>query len=274
MIRARAHAGLRLSLLSLAVLSAGGGGCVASKGDIRVLQDEMRSLRTSIAHSDTLQRMKTDSAMMLVAKVNDSLRALSTRVNNFQGSVSGELFEIGRQLLTIQELTGQSQRRLQELRAEWEQTRGQANAAPAPATAPGDTAHSSVQPQGPGPYQLYMLALGQLRQGSYGAARQGFLDLLQQYPTFEDAPAALTYIGESFARERNEAAADSVYQLVVTKYPQSAQAPNALYKRALLLKGAGKEQETRALLQRIVKEYPRSDEASLASDLLATPVKK
>jgi len=271
-IGARAHVGLRLSLLSLAVLSAGG--CVASKGDIRVLQDEMRSLRTSIAHSDTLQRMKTDSAMMLVAKVNDSLRALSTRVNNFQGSVSGELFEIGRQLLTIQELTGQSQRRLQELRAEWEQTRGQANAAPAPATAPGDTAHSGPAQQGPGPYQLYMLALGQLRQGSYGAARQGFLDLLQQYPTFEDAPAALTYIGESFARERNEAAADSVYQLVVTKYPQSAQAPNALYKRALLLKGAGKEQEARALLQRIVKEYPRSDEASLAGDLLATPVKK
>ena len=236
----------------------------------------MRSLRSSIAHSDTAQRMKTDSAMMLVARVTDSLRALSTRVNNFQGSVSGELFEIGRQLLTIQELTGQSQRRLQELRAEWEQTRSQANAAPAPAaTAPGDTSHAAAaQPQGPGPYQLYMLALGQLRQGSYGAARQGFQDLLTQYPTFEDAPAALTYIGESFARERNEAAADSVYQLVVTKYPQSAQAPNALYKRALLLKGAGKEQEARVLLQRIVKEYPRSDEASLAGDLLATPVKK
>jgi tol-pal system protein YbgF len=189
--------------------------------------------------------------------------------------VSGELFKIGRQLLTIQELTGQSQRRLQELRAEWEQTRGQANAAPQSTPAPGDTSHTGpAQSQGPGPYQLYMLALGQLRQGSYGAARQGFQDLLAQYPTFEDAPAALTYIGESFARERNEAAADSVYQLVVTKYPQSAQAPNALYKRALLLKGAGKEQEARVLLQRIVKEYPRSDEASLAGDLLATPVKK
>ena len=273
MIGTYATAGLRRALLSLAIVSAGG--CVASKGDIRVLQDEMRSLRTSIAHSDTLQRMKTDSAIMLVAKVNDSLRALSTRVNNFQGSVSGELFEIGRQLLTIQELTGQSQRRLQELRAEWEQTRGQAAASPATAAPPGDSTHSGpAQQQGPGPYQLYMLALGQLRQGSYGAARQGFQDLLAQYPTFEDAPAALTYIGESFARERNEAAADSVYQLVVTKYPQSAQAPNALYKRALLLKGAGKEQDARVLLQRIVKEYPRSDEASLAGDLLATPVKK
>jgi tol-pal system protein YbgF len=266
----RVRVSLRISLFALTAASA----CVASKGDIRVLQDEMRSLRSSIARSDTLQRMKTDSAMMLVARVNDSLRALSTRVNNFQGSVSGELFEIGRQLLTIQELTGQSQRRLQELRAEWEQTRSQA--VTAPAATPGDTAHGSApaQPQGPGPYQLYMLALGQLRQGSYGAARQGFQDLLTQYPTFEDAPAAMTYIGESFARERNEAAADSVYQLVVTKYPQSAQAPNALYKRALLLKGAGKEQEARVLLQRIVKEYPRSDEASLAGDLLATPVKK
>ena len=271
MTSASARAGLRLSLLSLIAAV----GCVASKGDIRLLQDEMRSLRTSLAYADTLQRLKTDSAMLLVARVNDSLRALSTRVNNFQGSVSGELFEIGRQLLTIQELTGQSQRRLQELRAEWEQTRSQALQAPAPAT-PADSSHAgnAQQPQGPGPYQLYMLALGQLRQGSYGAERQCFQDLLAQYPTFEDAPAAMTYIGESFAREKNEAAADSVYQLVVTKYPQSAQAPNALYKRALLLKGAGKEQEARVLLQKIVKEYPRSDEASLAADLLATPAKK
>jgi len=257
------------------LLALGTTACFASKGDVRVLQDELRALRSSIAQTDTARRAQADTAMTLITRANDSLRIFSTRFAAFQANVTGGLYDMNRQLLQIQELSGQSQRRLQELRAEWEQTRGQANAAPQSTAAPGDTSHTGpAQSQGPGPYQLYMLALGQLRQGSYGAARQGFQDLLAQYPTFEDAPAALTYIGESFARERNEAAADSVYQLVVTKYPQSAQAPNALYKRALLLKGAGKEQEARVLLQRIVKEYPRSDEASLAGDLLATPVKK
>lgn len=255
--------------LAVVALSFGATACMASKGDVRLLQDEMRSLRTSIAHADTSQRAKTDSALSLIVRANDSLRVLSTRVNGFQASVSSELFEMGRQLLQIQELTGQSQRRIQELRAAWE-TR--AEAANVPTSAPGDSGKQQTQ-QGPGPYQLYVMSLDQLRRGSYGTARDGFQQLLNQYPNFEDAAAAQVFIGEAYAQERNEAAADSVYQVVVSKYPHSPKAANALYKRALLLKGAGKEAEAKALLQRIVKEFPRSDEAVIAQDLLA-PAKK
>ena len=272
---------IRVRVLAIVSLGAANA-CVASKGDIRLLQDEMRSLRTSVAHADTSQRAQADTALLLIARANDSLRALSTRVNSFQASVSGELFEMGRQLLQIQELTGQSQRRIQELRAAWE-ARAEAAAITAPAPAATGTgtdstgaaaAAAAAQPAGPGPYQLFILSLDQLRRGSYGTAREGFQQLLDQYPTFEDAATAQLYIGESFAQERNEAAADSVYQVVVSKYPQSPQAPNALYKRALLLKGAGKEADARTILQRIVKDYPRSDEAELARDLLAAPAKK
>jgi tol-pal system protein YbgF len=270
---------IRVRVLAIVSLGAANA-CVASKGDIRLLQDEMRSLRTSVAHADTTQRAQADTALRLIARANDSLRALSTRVNSFQASVSGELFEMGRQLLQIQELTGQSQRRIQELRAAWE---ARAEAAAVAAPVPGATgtgtdstgaAAAPAQPAGPGSYQLFILSLDQLRRGSYGTAREGFQQLLDQYPTFEDAATAQLYIGESFAQERNEAAADSVYQVVVSKYPRSPQAPNALYKRALLLKGAGKEADARTILQRIVKDYPRSDEAELARDLLAAPAKK
>ena len=247
---------------------------MASKSDVRLLQDEMRSMRASIAHADTSQRLKTDTALQLIARANDSLRVLSTRMNGFQGSVSSELFEMGRQLLQIQELTGQSQRRIQELRAAWE---SRAEAANVPTGTPGptdSTKQAQAVQQGPGPYQLYVMSLDQLRRGSYGTAREGFQQLLTQYPTFEDAASAQLYIGESFASERNEAAADSVYQVVVSKYPQNPKAASALYKRALLLKGAGKEADAKALLQRIVKEFPRTDEAVIAQDLLAAPKKE
>jgi len=256
--------------LAVVALSFGATACMASKSDVRLLQDEMRSMRASIAHADTTQRAKTDSALQLITRANDSLRVLSTRVNGFQASVSSELFEMGRQLLQIQELTGQSQRRIQELRAAWESRAAEANV---PTTAPGDSSKQQAQ-QGPGPYQLYVMSLDQLRRGSYGTAREGFQQLLSQYPTFEEAASAQLYIGEAYAYERNEAAADSVYQVVVSKYPQSPKAANALYKRALLLKGAGKEADAKALLQRIVKEFPRSDEASIAHDLLAAPKKE
>src|SRR5919109_1220872 len=101
------------------VVVVGVAGC-ASKGDMRILQDELRALRSSIARSDTAQRAKADSAMLLVARTGDSLRMLSTRFATFQANVSGGLYDMGRQLLQLQELSGQSQRRLQELRASLE----------------------------------------------------------------------------------------------------------------------------------------------------------
>ena len=264
--RMRGRGWRTIATLSGALLAAAGAaGCMASKGDIRILQDELLALRSTIARSDTAQRAKVDSAMMLVARVNDSLRFLSTRFATFQANVNGGLYDMGRQLLQIQELSGQSQRRLQELRASLE-TRSEAMNAAVPAPV-GDSARPAG---GPGPAQLFQVAFDQMQRGSFGAARSGFQDLLNRYPSFEDAPTAQLFIGQSLAEEKNVAAADSVYQLVVSKYPQSKAASTALYKYALSLVAQKKTPAARAALNRIVKDYPNSDEASLARDLLRT----
>jgi tol-pal system protein YbgF len=239
-------------------------GCVASKGDVRILQDELRALRVSVARADTAQRAQTDTAMALIARAGDSLRLLSTRFSTFQANVIGGLYDMNRQLLQIQELTGQSQRRLQELRASMETRMEAMNAG---TTAPADT---SKQGAVPGPAQLFQLAFDQMQRGSFGAARAGFQQLLDKYPSFEDAPMAQLFIGQAFGDEKNSAAADSVYQLVVTKYSQSKAAPTALYKYALSLIAQKKNAPARTVLGRIVKDYPNSDEASLARDLLRT----
>jgi tol-pal system protein YbgF len=239
--------------------------CMASKGDIRVLQDELRSLRSSIAQTDTVRRAQADTAMMLIARANDSLRVLSTRFSAFQANVTGGMYDMNRQLLQIQELSGQSQRRLQELRASMESRAESMSATPVTATP--DTTKA---PAGPGPAQLFQIAFDQMQRGSFGVARSGFQELLAKYPTFEEAPSAQLYIGQSFAEEKNTAAADSVYQLVAGKYPQSKAAPTALYKFALSLIAQKKTAPAKTALNRIVKDYPNSDEASLARDLLRT----
>ena len=255
--------------LSMAV---GAAGCAATKGDMRILQDELRALRSSIARSDTAQRAKTDSATMLVARVNDSLRLLSTRLMTFQANVSGGLYDMGRLLIQIQELSGQSQRRLQEIRASLETRMEAMNAgATAPMTPATPVAPDTSRPAaGPGPAQLFQVAFDQMQRGSFGVARAGFQDLLNKYPTFDAAPMAQLYIGQSLAEEKNVAGADSVYQLVVQKYPQSKAASTALYKYALSLIAQKKTAPAKDVLNRIVKEYPTSDEASLARDLLRT----
>jgi tol-pal system protein YbgF len=234
-------------------------GCMASKSDIRLLQDEIRTLRAMQSRADTARRTQTDSALFLIGRTNDSLRALAQRFGAFQATVGGELFEMGKQLITIQELAGMSQKRILELRATMEER--------AQSITSTDT---TAPPAAPGPAQLFQLSFDQLRRGSYGTARAGFEELLRRYPDFEEASAALLYIGQSYAEERRTADADSVYALVVTRFPRSKDAPTALYKYGLSQLSQGKKVAARAALQRVVREFPSSTEAELAADRLRT----
>ncbi|MDB4881813.1 MAG: Tetratricopeptide repeat-containing protein [Gemmatimonadetes bacterium] len=238
------------------------GGCLASKTDIALLQADVQAVRDATVRGDSARRLQVDHVLTQVIRSNDSVRALSARLAKLQADVANDHYEMGRQILQIQELSGLSQRRLQELRSSLED-RSQTATAPAP----GDSARP---PAAPGPGQLFQSSLDQLRRGSVGVARGGFEELLRTYPNSEDAPEALVYIAETYAAERNQVAADSVYGLVVQRYPKSPKAATALYKRALVLKSAGQNAAARASLERIVREYPRSDEASLAREQLRT----
>jgi tol-pal system protein YbgF len=240
-------------------------GCLASKGDVMILQNELRTMAATQAQMDAAQRAKIDQLLTQIQRNNDSVRAVSARLARFQGDVQNAQYDMNKQLLTIQELTGQSQRRMQELRASLEE-RQQAVTTAAPVV--DTTARPAAA--GPGPGQLFQSSLDQLRRGSTAVARSGFEELLRTYPSYEDAPEAMFYVAETYAAERNTTAADSVYGLVVQKYPTSPKAATALYKQAQSLRAAGKNTLARATFNRIVKDYPRSDEAELAREQLRT----
>jgi TolA-binding protein len=248
-------------------------GCLASKADIFQLQTQLGSMQAASARADTAQRAQINAVLAQVMQANDSVRALSARLSKLQSTVTTDNYEMGRQILQIQELTGQSQRRLQELRASLEERTQSASTPVAVPSGPppaGASAAPSQTPAGPGPAQLFQSSLDQLRRGSPTVARGGFEELVRSYPTSDDAPEAMVYIAETYAAERNQVAADSVYGLVVERYPSSPKAATALYKRALSLKAAGRTTAARAALERIVRDYARSDEAALAREQLRT----
>lgn len=259
------------------------GACFATRDDIRIIQNDLAVMRAEQAQRDSIEAARLASVVELLALTQDSLHTLSTRVVRLQGDVLGDLYSLGQQLLQVQELTGQSQRRLQELRAEMEQRQAemqrqeqpQAPAAPAGAP-PGPTSsvppgqQSPPQPQTPGPNQLFQLAYDQLRRGSTGAARLAFQDLLRQYPSSDVADDALYYIGETYAVEGNVQSADSAFGAVVARFPESDRAPTAMYKRAGVLRDAKNAQAARAVLEALVRQYPRSEEAELAREMLQT----
>lgn len=232
-------------------------GCLASKADIVLLQDEIRTLRAMQARADSARRQQIDTIASLNERTADSLRVLSQRFSAFQANVGGEFFEIGKQLITLQELAGMSSRRIMELRSTMEER--------AQTLAPSDTA-----PPPPGPAQLFQAAYQQLTRGSHGTAREGFEELLKRYPDFERASLAQLYIGQTYASEQRTAEADSVYSLVVVKYPRSADAATALYKYGISQLTQGRTAAARAALNRVIRDFPNSTEAELAADRLKT----
>lgn len=115
------------------------GGCFATRSDMRVLQGDILNFRTEAARADSARARQVAAVAAALGTVADSVRAASDRLARFQGDTRGDLRSIQQQLLQVQELTGQSQRRLQELRAEMEARPPQAVVPPV-APVPGDTA--------------------------------------------------------------------------------------------------------------------------------------
>jgi tol-pal system protein YbgF len=267
--------------LGVAALSA----CVATKQDVVLLQTDLRALRAEYAYRDSTRRVQFDSVIRTMVMLSDSLRGMKADLASFQGNVLGDLFKVREGLIEVRGLTGQSQSRITELRAELEQRNAilqqsppptaplpaPANAALPPATKPTDSSASASPPVAPpGPNQLYTMALDQLRRGSTSAARAGFSDFLVQYPQHERAGDAQYYIAETLERDGKGVDAEAAYLSVYTRFPRSEKAPTAMFKRSALLRTQGKADRSREVLDLLVRTYPRSDEAELARERLRT----
>ena len=104
-------------------------------GDLKTARAQLQWAADN-ARSDSARRASLDRVVASLNIVRDSLGLLSTRVVKMQGDVRGDLYNVGQQLLQIQELTGQSQQRVQELRASLEAKQSDISASSAPAGAP------------------------------------------------------------------------------------------------------------------------------------------
>jgi TolA-binding protein len=253
------------------------GGCLSTKGDIRLLQDELRATRaqlalgdTSLLRADAARRSQISALSSQIDRMNDSLRTLANRVAAFQATANGEFNTLNTQMVSVQALLGQTQRNLQDTRAQIQALREQGISSATPASAPTnpDSARAAT---GPGPATLFTSATESLQQGSYGTARRSLEQLIAQHPDFDRMPAALLALGEAYKGERNAAAADSVYQLVYGRFPRSDEAGRAMYLHGKALLSANKRAEARVVFNRVVKDYPGSDAAELAKDELRRP---
>ena len=271
---------MKLRLIAPAALAVVSSACFATRNDVRILQEDILSLRTMQLRADSVRaRQLTDISTTLnttLVAVRDSVKDLGMRLVTFQGATRQDLYSLGQQLLQLGELMGQSQAALRNFSANMEERNRQALEqvvrAATPAPVAGDT---TTRPPVPavvtteGPNVLYQIGSDQLAARAWSAARDAFNQLIKTHPNSDLVPDALRRIGESFDAEGNRVEGDSVYNLVVTRYPSTPAAATSLYKLGLSLDRQKKRAEARTTMQQVVTKYPRSDESTLATEWLA-----
>jgi tol-pal system protein YbgF len=245
-------------------------GC-ATSGAVRRVETEIAVLRAVTARQDSARAAELARVIALQQRIMDSLGGVGEAVRQIRAEVGPELLSIQQQLAEVQELTGQSQRRLSEIRRQIDDRMQTFAVDTGPRPPAGDSTAAPPTP-GPGPSatpdQLYQTSLQQLQRGSMGTARLGFQEFLRLYPTHAQAADALHHLAETFAVQAPDSAA-SYHGQVVERFPRSSRASTSLYKLGLLAEQRGDRDAARAAYQRVLRDYPRSDEADLARQKLA-----
>jgi tol-pal system protein YbgF len=240
-------------------------GCFASKTDFLKLQDDVALTRASDAAADSAQREQLASISRSLRALSDSLSALNRRVIAMRSTSETEVAALRQDISQLQDLSGQSEQRLREMRATIEAKTRAPEGEPITADNP-DAGTSSAT--GPGPAQLLQLGRDLLLKGGNASARSAFTELVSRYPNSEYAPEAVFYSAQAFAAEKNLNAADSTYVVLIARFPNSPRVATALYKRAQHMQGTKRTAQARQLYQEIIKRFPRSDEAALAEERL------
>jgi tol-pal system protein YbgF len=235
-------------------------GSCATKGDLRDLQTEIRSLA---ARQDTLLAQLRIEAL----STQDSVRTLSDQIFDFRGEITRQLREIGQSLATIEALSGQNQRAIAGVRDQMANQRR-----PDPSPPPGAAVDStSVLVEGSGggdPQALYRTAVDQMGRGSLNTARAAFEEFLTRHPNHELAPDAHFYVADVMYQQENFEQALEAFQEIQSRFPTATRVPDSLYRIALIQIEMDDVEAAEQTLQRIVNTYPGTITAELAGDKL------
>jgi tol-pal system protein YbgF len=226
-------------------------GCLATQRDVREIQAQVDQLR--MAQEQMMRELREQNAQSL-----DSLSRQGVRT---RGDLANRMLQMERQLVQIQELTGQSQQAVAQLRSQLRE-RQQEIARDTSASAGQGTGAPAADPAGA--EDLYNDALAAYRRGSHATARDGFQEFLRTAPRHRLAPDAQLYVGETYAQTRAPQQAVEAFARVAELFPTSPQAATALYRAGQVELGRGRREEARARFNQVVRAYPRSPEATRA----------
>jgi len=234
-------------------------GC-ATKGDIRNMQNELRSL--ALRQDSLLAQLRMEAL-----STQDTLRTQSDQLFDFRGQVFQQLRSISQSLSTLEAMVGENQRGITGVRDQMANLR-RTPVAPRPVFG-GEEGGEAIGGQVGGTADdLYANAMAQFGRGSTSTARMAFQQFLEAYPAHERAPDVHFYLADILQQEGQLEEAMAAFGEVQELFPTAGRVPHALYRIALIQILLGDEDDAEQTLERILNTYPASIAAELAQDKL------
>lgn len=247
--------------LAVAVVS---GGC-AMKGDIRTLQEE---LRTVAARQDSLITILAFETQ----QTQDTLRTQSNQMFDFRGDIARRLQQIEQSLSRLEAIAGENQRGMASIRDQLANLR-RSGVSTTPGGGGGTTSGGGGENLLGGSSgnadQLWTAATQQRNRGSLNSAVVAYEQFIAEHPDDPRAADAYYQLGDLRSQQDRPEDAMEHFQQIQQLYPTSPRVPEALFRIALLHEELGDVDEAKAVLERIMNTYPDAPVSSLAREKLS-----
>lgn len=235
----------------------------ASRGQVRRIETQLSMMEREQERRDSAHAAQLRSIMAANQNTIDSLQAIRRQILLTQGETSAAFIELGRRLVQLQELAGQSQQQLNTFYNDLDSRRQALDA-----TGFVDTTARPTGVPATSAEQIYAAAQDQLRQLSYQTARAGFNELVRLYPMSPRVADAFYGIAETYASSKPDSAA-AYYQDVTRNFPDSPAAGRAYYKLGFMADRRGDAPAAKAWYQRAAADRFRgTPEYDLAREAL------
>ncbi|HWL61386.1 MAG TPA: tol-pal system protein YbgF [Steroidobacteraceae bacterium] len=187
---------------------------------------------------------------------NNSLVQLSQQIEAQQQ----ELRQLRGRIEELQNENAKLRQEQRDLYGDLDRRLNEAKAVAATAPPPANPADEQV---------LYDRALEQLRGRDYAGAVDSLRSLAAAYPNGAMADNTQYWLGEAYYVTQEFGHAAAAFQRVLTDFPNSRKAPDALLKLAYTQLEQGNAAAGRANLQQVIDKYPGTESARLATDRLS-----
>ncbi len=252
---------MNVSVLLRAALIAGLSACAitAQAADA----PDRRTVRKAPVVVTTVSAEETAALREDVADLLRQMEDMQVQLQQLQNQVELQTHEVSQLKARERDLMSDLDRRVRELERSAAE-RAAAPPPPAPAAAPTAPTRTVSRVE----QKDYDAAFTLMKQGQYQRAIKGFHAFLTKYADSPLADNAQYWIAEGNYVLRNYKAAQDEFSKVMSGYPNSPKAPDALLKIGFIHQDLDNAEQARKTLQDVVQRFPQSNAAKLAQQRL------